>query len=102
MTNVKRTLIAFLTASLFAFVTTGFAGDTDKDKDTTAQDTTKSQPHNQADDKAKPSFETVDSNLDGVITPTEAEGSWLAQKFADADSNQDGLINRSEYDTAMS
>jgi hypothetical protein len=49
----------------------------------------------------KPSFETMDSNLDGLITPDEAEGSWLASVFTDADANQDGLINREEYETAL-
>jgi hypothetical protein len=50
----------------------------------------------------KPTFETVDANLDGVITPTEAEGTWLADVFADVDADEDGLINRNEYDTAIS
>jgi EF hand len=50
----------------------------------------------------KPSFETMDANLDGVITPTEAEGSWLAEVFADVDANEDGLVNRNEYETAIS
>lgn len=50
----------------------------------------------------KPTFETVDTNLDGVITPTEAEGTWLADVFTDVDANEDGLINRNEYDTAIS
>ncbi|MDT8321501.1 MAG: EF-hand domain-containing protein [Xanthomonadales bacterium] len=50
----------------------------------------------------KPSFETVDANLDGVITPSEAEGSWLAAVFTDIDVNQDGIINRNEYETAIS
>lgn len=50
----------------------------------------------------KPTFETVDANLDGVITPTEAEGTWLADAFTDVDANEDGLINRTEYDTAIS
>lgn len=51
---------------------------------------------------SKPSFETVDANLDGVITPSEAEGTWLAGVFAEVDVNQDGLINRSEYESAIS
>jgi hypothetical protein len=50
----------------------------------------------------KPSFETVDANRDGVITPSEAQGSWLASEFADVDANQDGLVNRNEYETAIS
>lgn len=50
----------------------------------------------------KPTFETVDANLDGVITPSEAEGTWLAEVFTDVDANEDGLINRNEYDTAIS
>ena len=78
-------LVIFLIAGLAAFATSGIAGETES-----------------PEEQPKPSFETVDSNLDGVITPTEAEGSWLASVFADVDSNQDGLINRSEYDTAMS
>jgi hypothetical protein len=37
-----------------------------------------------------------------VITPSEAEGSWLAEVFADVDANQNGLIDRNEYETAIS
>lgn len=50
----------------------------------------------------KPDFETLDANLDGVITPGEAEGSWLAAVFAEVDLNQDGLITRNEYESAIS
>jgi hypothetical protein len=51
---------------------------------------------------AKPNFEAVDANQDGLITPTEAEGTWLADAFADVDANQDGIVNRNEYETANS
>jgi hypothetical protein len=85
MTHLKRIFALVLIVGLTAFAAPGFAGETEG-----------------PDDKDKPSFETVDSNLDGVITPTEAEGSWLANVFADVDANQDGLVNRSEYETAMS
>jgi hypothetical protein len=49
----------------------------------------------------KPSFETVDANLDGVITLDEAKGSWLASVFVEVDANEDGLVNRDEYETAI-
>ena len=50
----------------------------------------------------KPSFDSVDANLDGVITPAEAEDTWLAVWFSEVDINQDGLVNRSEYESALS
>lgn len=92
MTTLNRT---FLVLFLASFAMAGYAGDTENPEKTVPDQTTEKSD-------AKPSFETVDSNLDGVITPDEAEGSWLAAKFADVDANEDGLINRNEYDTAMS
>ena len=123
MTTLNRLTIVLLTAGLAVFGTPAFAGEenpTDKTAQPTdeitnpvtdesaktadeiANPTETDESGKTIEDGAKPSFETVDSNLDGVITPDEAEGSWLAAKFADVDSNEDGLINRSEYDTAMS
>lgn len=49
----------------------------------------------------RPSFEVLDTNGDNVITPTEAEGTWLAEVFGEVDVNQDGLVNRNEYETGM-
>ncbi len=85
MTAFKHVLVAALVAALGGFTQISSA--------TEAQD---------ADDAPRPSFETVDANLDGVITPSEAEGSWLAEVFADVDANQNGLIDRNEYETAIS
>ena len=84
--TASTTLLATLLAGgLLTLATSGFAGEEGK-----------------ADTAEKPKFDTVDANLDGVITPTEAENTWLAESFAKVDSNQDGLINRSEYETAIS
>lgn len=85
MTLFKLVFIGFLAAAATWFIPSAQAGE--------AEDPEAS---------PKPSFETVDANLDGVITPSEAEGSWLASEFADVDANQDGLVNRSEYETAIS
>lgn len=49
-----------------------------------------------------PKFEELDSNADGMITPTEARGTWLATNFTKADSNQDGNVTRAEYDKVAS
>jgi len=85
MTIFKRVFVSFLAAGLALFAAPGYATEIEN-----------------PEDMPRPSFETVDSNLDGVITPDEAEGSWLAREFAHADANQDGLIDRNEYETAMS
>ena len=85
MKLLKRIYVVCLAAGLAWFAAPGFAGETET-----------------PEDSPKPSFETVDSNLDGFITLDEAEGSWLADVFAVVDANEDGLVNRSEYETAMS
>lgn len=50
----------------------------------------------------KPAFEQLDTNLDGSITEAEAQDSWLAAAFQDVDADSNGLINRSEYESALS
>jgi hypothetical protein len=85
MTHLKTAITTLLAGGLLTFAISGFAGE-----------------EGTADEGDKPQFDTVDANLDGVITPTEAENTWLAEAFAKVDSNQDGLINRSEYETAAS
>jgi hypothetical protein len=86
MTQIKTVFAALLTVGLVWFVTPMLAHATEADT---------------AEDPAKPKFEAVDTNQDEVITPSEAEGTWLAQVFGDVDANQDGLINRTEYESAM-
>lgn len=89
MTNSKRAFVIFLTAGLSSFATAAYVTEIES-------------PEAESPELSnRPSFETVDSNLDGVITPEEAKGSWLASVFADVDTNQDGLVNRNEYETAM-
>lgn len=85
MTQFKLATTTLLAAGLLTLTATGFAGD-----------------KGEAEKADKPKFDTVDANLDGVITPTEAENTWLAEAFAKVDANQDGLVNRSEYETAAS
>lgn len=85
MIHLKTAITSLLAGGLLTLAVSGFAGDTKP-----------------AEDSEKPAFDTVDANLDGVITPTEAKDSWLEEAFADVDANQDGLINRSEYETALS
>lgn len=85
MTQFKPVFAALFAAGLGWFALSGYA----------------TEPED-AETAPKPAFETVDTNLDGVITPTEAEGSWLADVFTDVDANEDGLVNRSEYETAIS
>jgi len=87
MTLSKSVFIACLAAGLTVFSITTFAGGSDNDATAT---------------KEKPKFETVDANRDGEITTEEAKGSWLAEVFSQVDTNQDGLINRLEYESAAS
>lgn len=86
MTHMKAAITTLLAGGLLTFALSGFACD---DKGEIAE-------------SEKPDFDTVDANLDGVITPAEAEETWLAAAFADVDVNQDGLVNRSEYESAIS
>jgi hypothetical protein len=85
MTHLKTAINTLLASGLLTLAVSGFAGN-----------------EGEVDEGDKPQFDSVDANLDGVITPTEAENTWLAEAFDKVDSNQDGLINRSEYETAMS
>lgn len=85
MTLFKLVFAGILAAGLGWFTLSAYAGEPED-----------------AEAGPKPTFETVDANLDGVITPTEAEGTWLAEVFTDVDADEDGLINRNEYDTAIS
>lgn len=48
-----------------------------------------------------PSFEEVDQNSDGMISQEEA-ASVEGLDFATADTNQDGSLDRSEYEQASS
>lgn len=86
MTLIKTAFAALLAVGLVWFVTMAPALATEAGT---------------AEDPAKPSFEAVDTNKDEVITPSEAEGTWLAQVFGDVDANQDGLVNRNEYESAI-
>jgi len=87
MTQLKTVVAAILAVGLLTFATSTFAGD-----------------KGEGDESPKPKFDTVDANLDGVITPAEAKDTWLNSDgaFAKVDANHDGLINRSEYETAVS
>jgi hypothetical protein len=89
MKRNKLTITSSLAVALAAFAFNAFGGESaDSEK-----------PEVPAD---APAFEELDTNLDGVITPTEAAESWLAAVFADIDQNQDGVVNRSEYASAIS
>lgn len=50
----------------------------------------------------KPAFEELDANIDGVITEQEAMDSWLAAEFDTVDKDRNGLVNRTEYEQAVS
>ena len=52
--------------------------------------------------KDAPKFEELDKNADGRITTSEAQGTWLADKFTVADANRDGSVTRTEYETIVS
>jgi hypothetical protein len=85
MSHSKPVLAGILAAGLAWFAPAGYANEAENPE---------------AD--PRPSFESLDANLDGVITPGEAEGSWLAAVFAEVDINQNGLIDRNEYESAIS
>ena len=85
MTHFKLVFAGFLTAGLACIALSAYAADPEDSSATT-----------------KPSFETLDINRDGLITPAEAKGTWLANAFPDVDANQDGIVNRNEYETANS
>jgi hypothetical protein len=87
----KSTFLTSLTVALAALSINAFAGEGEP-----------KEPEQPAATIETPAFEELDANLDGVITPMEAEDSWLAEAFADIDLNQDGLINRSEYESGIS
>lgn len=49
----------------------------------------------------QPAFEELDLDRNGQITKVEAEDSWLAAAFTRVDANEDGMVNRKEYDSAI-
>ncbi|MFK8043089.1 hypothetical protein [Congregibacter sp.] len=51
---------------------------------------------------AAPAFTEVDRDGSGSISIGEAEGTWLAEIFAIADLNSDGMIDQAEYTEALS
>jgi Ca2+-binding EF-hand superfamily protein len=93
MNLIKPAIIGTLTAALAVFAINGFAGETGETVEGEA-------PESEAMDK--PAFDELDANIDGVITLDEAQETWLAAVFQDVDQDKDGVINRSEYDTAAS
>ena len=60
-----------------------------------------SKPHNTA--SMHPTFATLDTNKDGVISTQEAAGdAALKAKFASLDTDKDGKLNRSEFSKSHS
>ena len=51
---------------------------------------------------AAPAFTEVDRDGNGSISMGEAEGTWLAEIFAIADLNSDGMVDQEEYIEALS
>lgn len=49
-----------------------------------------------------PTFDEIDKNADGAITPDEARDNWLAKSFTEVDTNKDGRISQPEYEKATS
>lgn len=49
----------------------------------------------------KPAFEQLDADGNGQITQEEAKDTWLAAEFATVDLDQDGMVNRIEYESAI-
>lgn len=49
---------------------------------------------------AKPSFDEIDENKDGMLS--RAEAATVEIDFAEADTNQDGMLDRTEYESARS
>ena len=55
-----------------------------------------------AEGKAVPTFRSLDTNVDGSITPDEAEKfADLAVVFPQADADRDGRLSNVEYDQAV-
>ncbi len=51
-----------------------------------------------AQDRPPPSFESLDANKDGRISVSEArKDPRVAARFAAADTNQDGYLDRAEF-----
>lgn len=84
--NIKRTALTTAIVGLFA---------------TTALSAQAQEPMVEGASEA-PAFEEIDTNADGAITTSEAQGSWLAGVFATVDVNQDGFVTRTEYNEARS
>jgi hypothetical protein len=56
-------------------------------------------PHHTA--SSMPSFESLDTNKDGMISSAEAAGNaTLKAKFATLDTDKDGKLSKSEYSKA--
>lgn len=85
MNHPKLIVTALLASGLLTLATSVLAGEEDKSEEADV-----------------PQFESLDANVDGVITLDEAENSWLASSFSDVDTNHDGLITRTEYEAAIS
>jgi Ca2+-binding EF-hand superfamily protein len=85
MNYLKPLITTLLAGGLLTFAVSGFAGE-----------------EGEMEKADMPAFETVDANLDGKITLTEAKDTWLAKSFTKVDVNQDGVVNRSEYESAIS
>jgi len=61
-----------------------------------------SQSQTTANGKAVPTFRSLDTNVDGSITPDEAEKfADLAVVFPQADRDRDGRLSNDEYDEAV-
>jgi len=84
MTLSKTVFTLAIASMLTLFSISGFATETE-----------------QTSSKEKPTFEKVDANQDGLITPDEAKDCWLADVFTQVDTNQDGVVSRSEYESAI-
>lgn len=50
---------------------------------------------------AAPAFAEIDRDGNGSISIGEAEGTWLADIFAIADLNGDGMVDQDEYTEAL-
>lgn len=80
--TLARTL--FAAAALALACGAGYAADADKDN------------------KAHKGFNDMDKNADGKLTRAEAAGNKdLLAKWKNADSNNDGVLTRTEYLTVM-
>lgn len=93
MTLSKSLFTLAAATTLAVFSISGFAAEPEQQQGATAE---------KASTMAKPTFDKIDANQDGFITPDEAKDSWLADVFNKVDTNQDGVVNRSEYETALS